>query len=138
MSRPFFGNQTIKIKLISLSLDVVNLVILFFLWFRKKPCNKICRQKLPDPLQHSFLDSEGKSLEKKHPGSAAKGQTEAHKHLPHLRRCGIKIFQLSENPMGFAKNRNSSKLKKTRPFLAHDRSCFGAKSIAKSCSRRNF
>ena len=32
---------------------------------------------------------------------AAKGQTEAHKHLPHLPRCGFWILQLSENPMGF-------------------------------------
>ena len=45
----FLVDQTIYIKLISISLDVVNLVILFFLWFRKKPCNKISRQKLPDP-----------------------------------------------------------------------------------------
>ena len=32
---------------------------------------------------------------------AAKGQTETHKHLPHLPRCGFWILQLSENPMGF-------------------------------------
>lgn len=117
----FLADQTIKIKLISISLDVVNLVILFFLWFRNKPCNKKCRQKLPNPLQTTSL-TRGKSHK-----SSCQGSNGSPQAFATPAEMWFLNFAAFWKPHGFlAKNRNSSKLKQTRPFLAHDRSCFGA------------